>query len=101
MFRLHLESSKKRNPLFHLTEDAWNLASKRHPELSTKIDVNGKDTHPIFQFVKGRSSGLLGSMIKWNFTKFLVSPDGTTVRRYAPKTKPEAMAGDIQALISR
>ena len=40
MFRLHLESSKKRNPLFHLTEDAWNLASKRHPELSSKIDVS-------------------------------------------------------------
>jgi len=40
MFRLHLESSKKRNPLFHLTEDAWNLASTRHPELSSKIDVS-------------------------------------------------------------
>ena len=67
--------------------------------LSTKIDVNGKDTHPVFRFVKDRSSGLLGSMVKWNFTKFLVSPDGTTVRRYAPKTKPEAISGDIKALL--
>ena len=69
--------------------------------LSTKIDVNGKDTHPVFQFVKDRSSGLLGSMVKWNFTKFLVSPDGTTVRRYAPKTKPEAISGDIKALLDQ
>ncbi len=69
--------------------------------LSTKIDVNGKDTHPVFRFVKDRSSDLLGSMVKWNFTKFLVSPDGTTVQRYAPKTKPEAISGDIKALLDQ
>lgn len=67
--------------------------------LSTKVDVNGPNTHPVFAFVKERAKGLLGSRIAWNFTKFLVSPDGTTVRRYAPKTKPEEIVSDIQAVL--
>ena len=69
--------------------------------LSTKVDVNGKNTHPVFQFLKEHSSGLLGSTIKWNFTKFLVAPVGTTVKRYAPKTEPEALAPDIKALLAQ
>ena len=67
--------------------------------LSTKVDVNGRNTHPVFRFLKEHTSGLLGSSIKWNFTKFLVSPDGVTVQRYAPKTTPEDLAGDIEALL--
>lgn len=67
--------------------------------LSTKVDVNGKGTHPVFAFVKSKTSGLLGSMIKWNFTKFLVSPDGQTVKRYAPTTKPEELVDDIRAVL--
>jgi glutathione peroxidase len=63
--------------------------------LSTKVDVNGDDTHPVFAFLKERTGGLLGSSIKWNFTKFLVGPDGTTVKRYAPQTSPADLAGDI------
>jgi glutathione peroxidase len=69
--------------------------------LSTKIDVNGKKTHPIFAFLKEHSSGLLGSSVKWNFTKFLVAPDGKTVKRYAPKTAPSAIAGDVQELLAQ
>ena len=69
--------------------------------LSTKIDVNGKKTHPIFTFLKEHSSGLLGSSVKWNFTKFLVAPDGKTVKRYAPKTAPSAIAGDVQELLAQ
>jgi glutathione peroxidase len=68
--------------------------------LTTKADVNGKDTHPVFAFLKERTGGLLGSSIKWNFTKFLVAGDGTTVKRYSPKTDPAAMAQDIEALLS-
>ncbi|MCU0262098.1 MAG: glutathione peroxidase [Candidatus Nanopelagicales bacterium] len=68
--------------------------------LTTKVDVNGKDTHPVFAFLKERTGGLLGSSIKWNFTKFLVAGDGTTVKRYSPKTDPAAMAKDIEALLS-
>lgn len=67
--------------------------------LSTKVEVNGDGTHPVFAFLKGRSGGLLGSGIKWNFTKFLVAPDGTTVRRFAPTTKPEELDADIEALL--
>jgi glutathione peroxidase len=67
--------------------------------LSSKVDVNGGGAHPVFAFLKSRASGRLGSAIKWNFTKFLVAPDGRTVKRYAPTTKPEALRGDIEALL--
>ena len=67
--------------------------------LSTKVDVNGPRTHPVFAYVKDRAKGLLGSRIAWNFTKFLVAPDGTTVRRYSPKTRPEALTKDIEAVL--
>jgi len=69
--------------------------------LSTKIDVNGPKTHPIFRYVKERASGLLGGRVKWNFTKFLVGPDGTVVKRYAPKTAPADIRADIEPLLPR
>lgn len=62
-----------------------------------KIDVNGDNTHPLYQHLKKSAPGLLGSEgIKWNFTKFLVSRDGTVIRRYAPATTPETVAQDIE-----
>jgi len=67
--------------------------------LSTKVDVNGSNTHPIFAYLKDHTSGLLGSSIKWNFTKFLVSPDGSEVKRYAPKTAPGEIREDAKALL--
>ena len=69
--------------------------------LSTKIDVNGKATHPVFAFLKEHASGRLGSAIKWNFTKFLVAPDGRTVKRYGPTTEPEAIRADIEAALAQ
>ncbi|HEY5136762.1 MAG TPA: glutathione peroxidase [Candidatus Nanopelagicales bacterium] len=69
--------------------------------LSTKVDVNGRNTDPVFAFLKERAGGLLGSRIKWNFTKFLVAPDGVTVTRFAPKSDPEDMRADIEALLSK
>jgi glutathione peroxidase len=68
--------------------------------LSTKVDVNGSKTHPVFKFLKKNSSGMLGSTIKWNFTKFLVSPDGTTVQRFAPTTKPADLKPEVEKLIN-
>jgi glutathione peroxidase len=68
--------------------------------LSTKVDVNGKATHPVFAFLRAQAGGRLGSAIKWNFTKFLVAPDGRAVKRYAPTTKPEAIGPDIEALLA-
>ena len=67
--------------------------------LSTKIDVNGPKTHPVFEFVKSRAGGKLGSRVKWNFTKFLVAPDGQTVKRFAPKTSPADLRADIEAVL--
>ena len=65
-----------------------------------KIDVNGNDAAPLFRHLKAAAPGVLGtSRIKWNFTKFLVDREGAIVRRYAPTTKPEALAPDIEALL--
>jgi glutathione peroxidase len=67
--------------------------------LSTKVDVNGSDTHPVFAFLKERTGGLLGSGIKWNFTKFLVAPDGLSVQRYSPTTEPKSLVADIESVL--
>ncbi|MHB1212692.1 MAG: glutathione peroxidase [Candidatus Nanopelagicales bacterium] len=69
--------------------------------LSTKVDVNGSGTHPVFAFLKDHTSGLLGSSVKWNFTKFLVAPDGTTVTRYNPQTSPADLEPDIEAVLAQ
>ena len=65
-----------------------------------KIDVNGPNTAPLFQYLKKEKGGLLGSKIKWNFTKFLVDQEGTVLKRYAPTVKPEDIEKDIAALLS-
>ena len=67
--------------------------------LFAKIDVNGKDAEPLFKYLKQQKGGFLGNDIKWNFTKFLVSRDGTVVERYAPVTKPENIESDIIKLL--
>lgn len=67
--------------------------------ISTKVDVNGDQEHPVFKFLKTHAGGVLGNRIKWNFTKFLVAPDGKKVKRFAPATKPESMKNDIQKLL--
>jgi glutathione peroxidase len=65
-----------------------------------KIDVNGSDAAPLYDYLKAQAPGLLGSQaIKWNFTKFLVDREGKVVRRYAPMTKPEDIAKDIETLL--
>ncbi|MFS0771265.1 glutathione peroxidase [Sphingomonas sp. 1P08PE] len=65
-----------------------------------KVDVNGANADPLFEALKTAAPGLLGSKaIKWNFTKFLVDRSGRQVRRYAPTTKPEELAADIEALL--
>ena len=61
-----------------------------------KIDVNGTNAHPLYQYLKSEKPGILGTeAIKWNFTKFLVGPDGTVLKRYAPNDKPETIADDL------
>jgi glutathione peroxidase len=66
-----------------------------------KIDVNGADAHPLFQWLTAEAPGLLGSKaIKWNFTKFLIGKDGAVIKRYAPTDTPAGMAKDIEAALA-
>jgi glutathione peroxidase len=67
--------------------------------LFSKVEVNGKNAHPLYVWLKAQKGGMLGSGIKWNFTKFLVAPDGTVVERFAPTTKPESLAARVEAVL--
>lgn len=64
-----------------------------------KINVNGKNAAPLYQYLKKQKSGALGSRIQWNFTKFLVDRKGNVVDRYAPDVKPEDLKADIERLL--
>jgi len=65
-----------------------------------KVDVNGDDAHPLYDWLKSEKGGLLGKKIKWNFAKFLVGRDGQVIARYAPTTAPEKLGGDIEKALS-
>ena len=64
-----------------------------------KIDVNGKNASDLFRFLKKEKGGLLGSSIKWNFTKFLIDREGNVAKRFAPTDTPESIESDILALL--
>jgi glutathione peroxidase len=64
-----------------------------------KIEVNGGNAHPLFNYLKGARSGLLGPSIKWNFTKFLVDRAGKVVARHAPTASPQGLKREIEALL--
>ncbi|KAF8393896.1 hypothetical protein HHK36_020096 [Tetracentron sinense] len=64
-----------------------------------KVEVNGKNTVPLYKFLKSQKGGIFGDGIKWNFTKFLVDKDGKVVERYAPTTSPLKIEKDIQKLV--
>lgn len=64
-----------------------------------KVDVNGRNAHPLYRWLTTQKRGLLGGRIAWNFTKFLVSPDGQVVGRYAPTKSPESLVADIEAVL--
>ena len=69
-------------------------------DLFSKIDVNGNNTHPLYDFLKEQAPGFLGTKsIKWNFTKFLVNKNGDVVKRFATITKPEQLKVNIEALL--
>jgi glutathione peroxidase len=65
--------------------------------LFSKVDVNGDNANPLFEYLKSEAPGLLGSKaIKWNFTKFLIDENGKVLKRYAPNDKPELIAKDLE-----
>ena len=84
-------------------EEIQNFCSLKYDvsfPLAAKINVNGDDADPLWQHLKSKQAGLLGSRaIKWNFTKFLVDRDGQTVGRYGPQVAPGSLEKDIERLL--
>ncbi len=68
-------------------------------QIMKKVHVNGDDADPIFKYLKSQTKGFMGSAIKWNFTKFLISRDGETIKRYAPMTEPKKLEEDIKDML--
>lgn len=78
-----------------------NLNYHTNFPLFAKIDVNGANAHPLYEFLKAQAPGILSSKaIKWNFTKFLVSRDGARIKRYAPQDAPASLAADVEKLLA-
>lgn len=69
--------------------------------LMEKINVNGKDASPLFAFLRKKTKGLFGDAVRWNFTKFLVSSDGLSVKRFAPTVEPKAIEPEIEKALAR
>lgn len=67
--------------------------------LFAKIEVNGANAHPLFVWLKQQKGGLLGSSIKWNFTKFLIDRSGAVYARFPPTTTPESLAREVEPLM--
>lgn len=84
-------------------EQIRNFCSRNYEvsfPMFAKIEVNGDKAHPLYRWLKQEKPGMLGlSMIKWNFTKFLLDRDGKVRKRYAPTDKPESIEKDIVALL--
>jgi glutathione peroxidase len=69
--------------------------------MMAKVDVNGTNADPLWNWLKAEAPGLLGSeAIKWNFTKFLVGRDGKVIKRYAPNDEPEKLRADIEKALA-
>jgi len=67
-------------------------------DMASKINVNGDNTHPLWGFIKYKQRGVLGTtLVKWNFTKFLVDKQGNVIKRYAPTSNPKSMEQDVIA----
>lgn len=66
----------------------------------SKIQVNGDNAHPLYEYLKKELKGTIGSSIKWNFTKFIIDKDGKPYKRYSPLTVPKKLRGDIEKLLA-
>lgn len=65
-----------------------------------KIDVNGKNAHPVYKYLKPKKPGFLGiTAVKWNFEKFLINKDGEVVERFSTFTRPSTLEGKIENLL--
>jgi len=70
-------------------------------QMFSKINVNGTNAHPLYKFLKNAKGGVLGSAIKWNFTKFLIDAEGNVIERFAPTTTPKKMEKSIVELLEK
>ena len=68
-------------------------------KIFSKIDVNGSNAHPLYNFLKKEKKGVFGSAIKWNFTKFVIDKNGNVIQRFAPKDSPLKMENLIKNLL--
>ena len=69
--------------------------------MMAKVEVNGSQAHPLWQWLTSEARGILGTQaVKWNFTKFLVGRDGRVIKRYAPNDSPESLRADIEAALA-
>lgn len=66
-----------------------------------KVEVNGKNAHPLYKYLKKELKGFPGSELKWNFTKFILDKDGKPYKRYAPTKTPEQLRADIENLLAK
>ncbi len=81
-------------------DDFCKLTYKVTFPMFAKVDVNGPNTHPIFDYLKTKRPGILGlASVKWNFTKFLLDKKGDLIWRFAPSTPPGSLGGDIDRLL--
>ena len=64
-----------------------------------KIEVNGSNTHPLYEYLKSEKTGILTEAIKWNFTKFLVDRNGRVIKRYSPQTEPSEIEEELKDII--
>ena len=64
-----------------------------------KIEVNGSNTHPLYEYLKSEKTGILTEAIKWNFTKFLVDRNGNVIKRYSPQTEPSEIEEELKDII--
>ncbi|OKL46891.1 glutathione peroxidase [Boudabousia liubingyangii] len=69
-------------------------------QMFQKIDVNGADAHPLWKWLRDQKGGILGDVIKWNFTKFLIGRNGEVADRFAPTTKPSSLTKEIESLLN-
>ncbi|MEM6960565.1 MAG: glutathione peroxidase, partial [Myxococcota bacterium] len=67
--------------------------------MHAKVNVNGRDAHPLYRFLRREKGGIITSAIKWNFTKFLVDSEGRVVKRFGPQTKPAALLDSARKLL--
>jgi len=80
-------------------KDFCNLNYNVTFPMSTKVDVNGKNAHPLFKYLKSELKGTLNNSVKWNFTKFLIDPDGVPFKRFSSTIEPEAISSSIDEVL--